>query len=377
MYAMKNNYNHNQSNGFGLGRLFTALGYLTALILIIGLLDKAGVRISLPGQEDKSSNASFYSSSLGAAASSESSSDDAVVISAEPSVGKDNGQGWEPVGSYAGKSRSTRAQDSKASSSSSVENWIERFSSTAVQQAVQKGIPAGIALAVGIAKLQSGKTIDSWEAFMEEVILPLARIKNTAGENERRAYFKYSANSERWAEGLNRSASFSASVLKNNIKNYGLNEYDREVTEKLANGEVVDVEMERKARAVANQVTASIRTEKAAAPKSERSRREASEKAEEWNTFYEESVGYEVAREVARKKLKSGQYITDEDMSRLVEEANTETSKVVGNKLSFLGRKINPSHPDAKQLQDVSDPRNAQAREELYQRKLQERKQGN
>jgi hypothetical protein len=367
---MKNNYHHQQSSSFGLGRLFTALGYLSALILIIGLLDKAGVRISLPGQEGKSNQASFYSGSLIEAAGQDQG-EDIIVVASEPSRSDEGSQSWAPV-SGGGSVRTPAATSSRASVS--VENWVERFASTAVQQAIQKGVPAGIALAVGIAKLQSGHSIDSWETFMEQVVLPLTRIKNSAPEDDRRAYFKYSANSERWAEGLNRTANFSASVLKNHIQRYGLHEYDREAAERLASGEVVDLEMERKARAVANQVSSARRTEAAAAPKSERAVRPANPEVEAWNDFYEESVGYEVAREVARKKLKSGQYISEEDLARLAEETNAETSKTMGNKLSFLGRKINPDHPDAKKMQDITDPRNAQAREELYQRKLQERK---
>ena len=363
--------NYSQGNGWGLGRLFNALGLLTALILIIGMLDKAGVRITLQGR-DNDRSAAYYSASMDGA-TAENDKGDVIVVSPNGSSSYE-AENWEPVSGKRGSKAGRTAQKS-----SSVDEWIERFSNSAVQQAVRQGIPAGIALAVGISKLEEGVHIDSWQAFMEEVIMPLARIKDNATDRERSTYFKYSANSGRWADGLSRNANFSATVLKRNIDRYRLHDYDRAVTEKLSDGDVVDLETERKARAVADEVSVSIRNRKAAEPTRERRNANADtpDKTAEWDNFYDEAVGHEVAKEIARKKLKTGQYISEDDMSQLVEETNTETSKVLKNKLSFLGRKINRDHPDADKLLDISDPKNAQAREELYQRKLEEKRWGN
>ncbi|MFM9948257.1 MAG: hypothetical protein ACKV1O_09990, partial [Saprospiraceae bacterium] len=89
---------------------------------------------------------------------------------------------------------------------------------------------------------------------------------------------------------------------------------------------------------------------------------------------YDEIVGSEVAKEAARKKLKSGRYLTEEDLTRLVEETDQETAKALKSKLAFPGRKVNPNHPDAAKRLDITDPKNTQAREELYQRKLKEKR---
>ncbi|MCB0571754.1 MAG: hypothetical protein KDC66_18425 [Phaeodactylibacter sp.] len=363
---MRNNYS--PGNGTGLGGLLKGLGVITALILLVGLLDKAGVRISVQGQENKGPNA-YYSSAIPGAAS-EKADGEVIVVSPEGNSTYEE-ESWEPVGRSAKASHATRQ-------TSAVDDWVGRFSNSAIQQAIRQGIPAGIALAVGITKMEEGVHIDSWQAFMEKVILPLAHIKDSASENDRSSYFKYSANSSRWADGLARNANFSASVLKRNLDRYSLHEYDRAVKEKLSDKDVVDIETERKARAVADEVATSIRNRKAADTGSRRSKdTEAADEAAEWENFYDESVGHEVAKEIARKKLKSGQYISEEDMSQLVEETNTETSKVLDNNLSFLGRKINRNKPGAEQKLDISDPGNAQAREELYQRKLQEKRRGN
>lgn len=362
---MRNNYTHGNSSG--LGGLLKALGLITALILLVGLLDKAGVRISLEGLEGNSQDA-YYSASMPGASTGESAGSDVIVVSPEGSSVYEE-ESWEPVSRGSKPARNTRE-------SGSADDWVGRFSSSAVQQAVRYGVPAGIALAVGIARMEEGVRIDSWKAFMEEIILPLARIKDNATESERSSYFKYSANSSRWAEGLGRNANFSATVLKRNLDRYSLHEYDRAVKEKLSDTDAASLERERKARAVADEVAGSIRNRKAAET-SRAADAGTAEKAAEWENFYDETVGHEVAREIARKKLKSGQYITEDDMSQLVEETNAETSKVLKNKLSFLGRKINRGHPDAEKMLDISDPKNAQAREEVYQRKLEEKRRGN
>ena len=85
-------------------------------------------------------------------------------------------------------------------------------------------------------------------------------------------------------------------------------------------------------------------------------------------------VGREVAREIAKKKIKSGKYIGEEDMDQLILDTNDETEKVVDNKLTLLGRKINKKHKDAEKMLDITDKKNAAAREELYQKKLKENK---
>ncbi len=66
----------------------------------------------------------------------------------------------------------------------------------------------------------------------------------------------------------------------------------------------------------------------------------------------------------------AGKAKIEKDLSRLVEETDQETAKALKSKLAFPGRKVNPNHADAAKRLDITDPKNTQAREEVYQKKL-------
>lgn len=361
---MKNQYPQGRSGGF-----FNTLGFFVAIIFGIGLLNKAGFHIGLPG----SSPAGRQESSL--------------LPASIPSGGEAETIVLDPVSNAPGARRSYPATDAAAgrddrtlSSSSSrrstnLEEWIDRFSAVAMCEAVRQGVPAGISLAVGIARLENGSAINSVADFIEQVIKPLAGVKDQSPQDRLQSYFKYSANSERWAEGLGRAGQYPESTLKKSLRRYGLEFYDREVRNQLMGGAVIDPETERKAGIVAEEVTSSIRERRQSAPGKQVDTYSAprkTDKVSEWENQYDEIVGKEVAKEIARRKLKARDYISEDDMAELVEETNVETENAIGNKLSFPGRKINRNHPDAVKLLDITDPRNAQAREELYQQKLRE-----
>ncbi len=366
---MKNIDNSPRRNGGSL--LLRSLGFLFAVILFVGMMDKAGVNISLDDQGTSSAQVAHMGvgESTSMEAPAPSTPRNRIIVADEPEV--------RPTRSYS----TPKAYDitSKASKrkgldrSITVEDWIEGFSDLAVEQAMDRGIPAGVALAVGVSKINDGVNISNWNSFMEEVIEPLAAAKFQASRKQIKAYFKYSANSEKWAEGLGNTGDFSASTLKKVMKKYALRDYDYEVRNKLS----TDPEVEKRAREVAEEVTYAMKESRWEARKkavADQSRSREMKSTEIWEAEYDDMVGREVAKEIAKKKLKSNSYISEEDMARLVEETNVETSKVLDSKLSFPGRKVNKDHPDAAKMKDITNPKNSQAREELYQKKLKARK---
>ncbi len=363
-------YNNSPRNNGG-SFLLKGLGFLFALIIFVGMMDKAGINISLP--EEEGFEEGIAKASVGESATTTVADDrNRVVVGDEPELRRT--RSYEAPKSYDISSKKSNAS-SRLDRNISVEDWIEGFSELAVEQAMDRGIPAGVALAVGVSKVQEGVNISNWNSFMEEVIEPLAAAKFQASRKEIKSYFKYSANSERWAEGLGTTGSFSTKSLKGVMKKYALRDFDYEVRNRLSS----DPEVEQKAREVAEEVTFAIKESRWESRKkavaSENNTNEVS-KEEVWEAEYDEMVGREVAKRIAKDKLKSNQYISEEDMARLVEETNVETSKVLRqeNKLSFPGRKVNEKHPEAKKLKDITNPRNKQSREELYQQKLKERK---
>jgi len=343
----------------GNNRLFSILGLLFAGILAIGLLNKAGVKINFPGGEN-GANSGLMSASL----DNSGASDNGGVVVLPPKGEKGTEYDSDFVAKTPRDKPSRRSERASSGGDVDAEAWIERFSETAVQQAVSKGIPAGIALAVGLVEIQSGKPINNWNDFMARVIKPLVKLKEQSN-GDLRAYFKYSANSDRWAQGLDKADLYAATTLKKNLSGYGLSVYDEQVKERLTREE----EIERQAEYVADEVATSIRKKSrgAAVEDDERTTPGAS-------NLYDEIVGQEVAKATARKKLKSGRYLSEEDLTRLVEETDQETAKTLKSKLAFPGRKVNPNHPEAAKRLDITDPKNTQAREEVYQRKLKERR---
>ncbi len=323
--------------------IFSLFGFACAVILVVGFLKKNGVEIS----RSKVSYAEIPSTSRVV--------EEFSVLPVEKMKMKESSYEVKP---------SSPSSASSGVSAPSANQWIRQFSEIAVNQALEKGIPAGISLALGIAKLQSGATIQSFDDYMNQVIQPLAGAKKNATKEDRAYYFKYSANSDFWAEGLGKTGRYSESDLKKIIRQYSLGTYDQSVRTHITSGKANPV-TEQKAIETANQIVA----KKGATLKVDKDAERAA-KVEQWRQNYDESVGRDVAKEVARKKLKTGKYLSDEDLQRLVEETTVETEKALENKTMVMGRKINPNHPDAAQKLDITNPKNAQARGEIYQQKV-------
>ena len=348
--------------------LLRFLGSVFALILIIGMLDKAGVKITLKNQEQNHASASLNPLSSGAA--SEEGQNPGIIEVAADEPARGNGEDYhpQPYHEFRQKASSRSAQPSASPAA-----FVNRFAETATAQALDKGVPAGISLALGVTKLKQGEKIDSWDDFMNKVVMPLARIKENSYRDGLKAYFKYSANSGRWLEGLSRQGDYSYNALRQAIQQFRLDRYDEEVRTALAEGTKVSPEMERRAGYVADEVSSKIVRERVSYEHTASPAASDKDNVEEWKNYYDETVGREVAKEIARRKLKTGKYITEEDMGRLIDEANLETQKVLKqNNLSFLGREINPNHPDAAEMKDITRPENSQARQELYQKKVRE-----
>ena len=363
-------HHYSRQGSGGTGMLLRFLGFIFAMILVIGMLDKAGLKVSLEGQEGKSPGPRYNEASVGDNYGEGENSNSTVYVSPDEPAQSRKGS-YQP---RAYDEYSKQAPSRSARPSASAEDFIDRFAETATAQALNRGVPAGISLALGIAKLNQGERIDSWQDFMDKVVMPLSRIKGNASRDGLQPYFKYSANSGRWLEGLSRQGEYSYNALRQAMQEYRLEYYDQEVRTALVEGTKVAPEMERQASYVADEVSSNIVRQRIAHEQETRSRPARSAKVEEWENYYDETVGREVAKEIAKRKLNTGQYITEEDMGRLIDEANVETEKVLKSNLSFLGRDINRKHPDAPEMLDITKPGNAQARQELYQKKVREQK---
>jgi hypothetical protein len=360
---MRNDYYPTRRKS-GLSRLLNALGVLFALIILIAFMDKAGVKIVIDQEQSVSGAGMLPQFDTGAP--SAGADNPIVVNTTEPSYRsyKDY-SGQEAVRPYATGSQSKRTQN--------VEEWVARFASTARAQAIEKGVPAGVALAVGIEKISGGTPINDWHRFIEEVTIPLVAIKQAASKADLQAYYKYSANSSLWVSGLASDGRFPAERLHRHLQKYELHAQDKQVLDILSNGGRYEQEAITKSVEVGDEVASDLVARRIKEQESSTLSKAAShQNSKEWEQYYDEVVGKAVAKEIARKKLKKGEYLSEDDMESLIEETNQETSDVIRHNISFLGRKINKDHQDAENMLDITQPKNAQAREELYQQRLKE-----
>lgn len=357
---MKRQYTNNSGV---INRLLNLLGIIFAIAIIIGALDQAGVRILLPSDGGGPHMASAMSPH---SETKNNQSDEVIVVSADPGAATISPYDQQPM-------RRQHTSRPPSTPTSDAGEWIDRFASSARSQALKRGVPAGLALAVGVQKMEQGASINDWEAFVAQVIAPLVRIKQSASRNELSQYFKYSANSQRWITGLDATGHYSGQQLQRIVRQYDLEAEDKAVMAIITGDGSYEQATKRRAATVADEVTTRTVTRTVSRQEQE-SQRSKVANSDDWEQYYDEVVGHAVAKEVAKKKLKSGQYISDSDMEALIDETNEETGKILERNISFLGRKINPDHPDAANMKDITNPRNAQAREELYQRKLREEK---
>ncbi len=346
---------------------FSLLGYLFAVVLVVGFLSKAGIKFNLPGKEPAKGTTeelSIQAATLDRPAGFTPLNDeDKLVLPPAGETAESYSATLEERSGTPGSSASNSKRWSKS-------EWIANFSTPAIREALANGIPAGISLAVGIAKVEDGYAIGSLEEFRELVIQPLLKIKNRSSDNQ---YFKYAANSQKWARGLGKKPGYSEKSLIAILEKYDLTDLDLEVKAHLAD-ESLDPETRRKADFVGEEVGSRIREKRRSSRSDDEPALREEKSTEDWKAGYDEVVGQEVAREIAKKKLKSRSYISEEEMNQLVEETNVETEKTIKNRLAFPGRKLNPNNKNASDKLDITQPGNSQAREELYQRKIAESK---
>lgn len=357
---MRKEYKTTRSNGLG---IFNLLGFAFAVILTVGFIKKSGV--------DFLENTSAYEYEEAELLASISALNPAerVPVNRNKTYKTEN---------YTPSEIKARPKTVPARVIS-IEKWINDFNTFAKDQAMANGIPAGISLAMGITAIDAGIPIRSADDYMRAVVEPLTHLKKNAPYQDRSAYFKYAANSNLWAEGLGATGRYSSSDLKDLIARYKLDAFDKQVRSNIisAPSNSKPIVKERKIEYVASKA---VKEKTIVAEAYEAKPRHAvskSARAQEWKEEYNTVVGHEVAKEVARKKLKTGNYLTDEDMQQLIAETNVETEKALDNKLMFVGRKINKQHPKAKEALDITKAKNSQARGERYQDYLISKKQKN
>jgi hypothetical protein len=351
------------------------MGFGFAILLTIGFLKNNGFKLTNDKLNFSSDTRGIMAANVAGNAAAEERGAEMVLGSRQSS--DFDGREYNNEDAYSNSSTQPKAGRA-VRNSINAEDWVAEFHHAAVSQAVSRGVPAALSLAVGLEQMERGATILNWTDFVEKVVDPLAQMKQRASHDVRSNYFKYSANSGMWVEGLGALGKYSERELQGLIRQYGLASYDEQVRKALVSRRPADDILEEKAAFVAEEITSSVRQEKRESPRIERvaiggnAADQVREKDEE--AYFDEFVGREVAREIARKKLKSGKYIGEEDMNRLIEETNTETEEVVKHQLTFPGRKINRNHADAADMLDITKKENAAAREELYQQKLRENK---
>ncbi|MEM0992962.1 MAG: hypothetical protein AAGI49_07980 [Bacteroidota bacterium] len=347
---MRQQYYHGRRGGIS---ILNVLGFAFAVILTVGFIKKtdySSERTIIDYEQEEgellSSIAELHPAEAGAI----------------PARSKVN----STIPAYESSKTSKRKYDAPKSKRVSVEQWISDFDELAKAQALKNGIPAGISLAMGINILDNGIPIRSTEDYMRLVVEPLTHLKQHAPYADRHAYFKYAANSSKWAEGLGASGRYSANNLKKVMQDYRLDAFDRQVRRDIIKTPASSPAIERKVEYVAH----TAREQSATTGSNKKEVRHAisrSERAQEWTSNYNDVVGQAVAKDIAREKLKTGSYITEEDMQQLIAETNAATDEAIENKLMFLGRKINKEHQKSGEVSDMTKAGNAQARGEKYQ----------
>lgn len=367
---MKDNYNYPRRRG-GLS-ILNVLGFGFATILMVGFLKSKGYDLT---HREFESVPSVSQARIPGGEESAPETESFVLKNDES--GDYDGRSYDNPEAYR-QTSSKRETTRKVSSLPRGADWVNEFSAVAVSQAVSRGVPAALSLAVGLQHLEHGAVIISWSDFVEKVVDPLAKAKQRASSDVRSNYFKYSANSDLWAEGLDVLGKYSERDIQAMIKQFALKGFDQQVRQAVIAGTPAEEIMSEKVSYVAEEVATYQREEKRSRPHKEMvaiggNAVDQVREIEEDN-YYDEFVSREVAREIARKKIKSGKYIGEDDMDQLIRETNVETEEVVKSKLTFAGRKINRDHKDAAELMDITKKENDAAREELYQKRLRENK---
>lgn len=197
--------------------VFTLLGILAAIVLFGGYLHRSGIRLTQDGaataQATEERDAFFETT--------DSPVREEVNLFDPDRHYRDTPEGFDRVGRSSASAEST---STAAVSEKEIQRWIRRQGPVAIMEAVRQGVPAGISLAIGVQALQQGR-IDLRSDFNQAVVAPLANYK----EGRERAYFKYSANSDSWLQGLAKTSNYDTRELDAILRRYDLAAYDAEV----------------------------------------------------------------------------------------------------------------------------------------------------
>lgn len=197
--------------------VFTLIGFLVAVVLSIGFLQKSNYKLVREG--GAVSEASLFAPDAAAADAGRTPSD-RVSLSEDDNPANDP---FDPpaLGEY--RERSGSAGRATANRGNDASEWLSTHGPIAVMEAVRQGVPAGVSLAVGLLQLEQGRL--SWnDNFADKVVTPLARRKQEAP-----ARFKYRANSQPWMQGLGELGLYSEAELERLFRQHNLAAYDAEV----------------------------------------------------------------------------------------------------------------------------------------------------
>lgn len=345
-----NNFNQLPRPNNGFNQLFTFFGIGCAFIFALGVMKRSGMEIIFNETTTSVSKASMLPNLTGEA------EENLTINEVAPLM---------PV---ATAQQTTTTSTIKKTTKLNLEHWVNQYSAIAQAQALEQGIPAALTLAIGINHLQKGGQIQDAKTFQQAIIQPLLSEKLNASKAHRSMYYKYAANSQMWATGLDRADRYAEATLMNIINQFNLHIFDEAVRKEIIGRTSTDKAVELKITTVAKKVVAEQKVANTATLANMDVA--IAEKAQRMDAKYNQLVGHDVAKAIAKKELQSGHYITEEDMKLLVEETNTKTGEVLENKLMFMGRTINREHPEADKMLDITNPKNGQARGELYLQKV-------
>jgi hypothetical protein len=213
-----NNFVYHQKICLVMKNVFTLIGFLVAVVLSIGFLQKSNYKLVRDGAAI--SEASLFSSDGAAADNADHAPSDRISLREEDNPANDP---FDPpaLGEYRERRGSTSRTPAHRSGDAS--KWLSTHGPIAVMEAVRLGVPAGVSLAVGLLQLEQGRL--SWnDDFAAKIIAPLANRKSEAP-----ARFKYRANSQPWMQGLGELGLYREAELERLFRQYNLGAYDAEV----------------------------------------------------------------------------------------------------------------------------------------------------
>ncbi len=207
--------------------LLTLLGFSTAILLFVGVLHKSNYRVVQMGNDNVAA--------MEALDGKEAQADDEILILDDnPSkAGLNFKEVIGPASAIKGNQNRSVHQESSPRPSNrrindaDLQRWVNLHANEAIDAALEHGIPAGLSLTLGVQQLEAGQ-MHPQDNFAKQILAPLVNLK-AKSKGWSTNYFKYSANSKSWFEGLEAIEVYSEAELKQIFRRYDLASYDAEV----------------------------------------------------------------------------------------------------------------------------------------------------